>query len=52
MHDRDEFDVFLYALNPDDGSHRRRRMELEVENFRDVSALTTQEAAAAIVEDG
>lgn len=52
MHDREEFEVFLYALNPDDGSHRRRRMELEVEHFRDVSALTAREAAAAIAEDG
>ncbi|CBJ28382.1 UDP-N-acetylglucosamine--peptide N-acetylglucosaminyltransferase, family GT41 [Ectocarpus siliculosus] len=52
MHDRDSFEVFLYALNPDDGSAPRRRMEREVENFRDLSMMTAGEAAAAIADDG
>ncbi|CAB1106042.1 GT41 [Ectocarpus sp. CCAP 1310/34] len=46
------FEVFLYALNPDDGSAPRRRMEREVENFRDLSMMTAGEAAAAIADDG
>ena len=52
MIDRDQFEVFLYALNPDDRSPQRRRMEGEVEHFRDLSALTAAEAAAVISEDG
>ena len=52
MHDRSRFEVFLYALNPDDGSEQRRRLEVEVENFRDLSTLTAREAAAAIADDG
>ncbi|CAM9927499.1 unnamed protein product, partial [Ectocarpus fasciculatus] len=52
MHDRKSFEVFLYALNPDDGSEQRRRMEGEVENFRDLSMMTAAEAAAAIEDDG
>lgn len=52
MHDRSSFEVFLYALNPNDGSEQRRRLEAEVEHFRDLSTLTAREAAAAIAEDG
>eukprot|EP00904_Undaria_pinnatifida_P003604 jgi/Undpi1/13244/HiC_scaffold_8.g02906.m1 len=52
MIDPDQFEVFLYALNPDDGSAQRRRMEKEVEHFRDLSALTALEAATAISQDG
>lgn len=52
MHDRTRFEVFLYALNPDDDSVQRRRMEDEVEHFRDLSLLTAREAAAAIADDG
>lgn len=52
MHDRDQFEVFLYALNPDDGSPERRRMEGDVEHFRDLSALTARDAAATIANDG
>lgn len=52
MHDRSRFEVFLYALNTDDGSEQRRRLEAEVEHFRDLSTLTAGEAAAAIADDG
>lgn len=52
MHDRSAFEVFLYALNPSDGSSQRRHMEEEVEHFRDLSALTAREAAEAISDDG
>lgn len=52
MHDRDQFEVFLYALNADDGSPERRRMEEDVEHFRDLSALTAREAATTIENDG
>jgi len=49
---RDQLQVYLYALNPADGSARRKRMEEEVEHFRDLSAPTALEAAATISEDG
>lgn len=52
MHDRENFEVFLYALNPDDGSAQRRRLETEVEHFRDLSTLTAGEAAVNIANDG
>jgi len=52
MHDRSGFEVFLYALNTDDGSQQRRRLEGDVEHFRDLSTLTAREAAAAISNDG
>lgn len=51
MHDRGAFEVFLYALNPSDGSAERDRMEEEVEHFRDLSALTAREAADVISQD-
>lgn len=52
MHDLAEFEVFLYALNADDGSKERRRMEDDVEHFHDLSTLTAREAAAIISNDG
>lgn len=52
MHNRGTFEIFLYALNPADGSKERKRLEHDVEHFRDVSALTSLEAAEAIARDG
>lgn len=52
MHDRENFEVFVYALNPSDGSKARRRIENEAEHFRDLGALTAREAAQLISDDG
>lgn len=52
MHDRRKLEVFLYALNPSDGSAARRRMEDEAEHFQDLSKLTAVEAAEVISADG
>lgn len=52
MHKRQVLEVFLYALNPSDGSPERIAMEKEVENFRDVSLLTAREAAGVMARDG
>lgn len=52
MIDRDQFEVFLDALNPNERAvWRPRRMEGEVEHSRDLSALIALEAAAAMSED-
>ncbi|CAM9655738.1 unnamed protein product, partial [Choristocarpus tenellus] len=50
-HDRSRFEVYLYSLNAADGSKERHRMEKDVEHFRDLSAMTSQEAARTISED-
>ena len=39
-HDRSTIEVFCFALSPSDGSEWRRRIEMEVEHFEDVSNLT------------
>ncbi|CAM9335937.1 unnamed protein product, partial [Phaeothamnion confervicola] len=52
MHDASRFEVFCYALSPDDGSAWRRRIEREAEHFWDVSALPTADIAGLIRADG
>lgn len=45
-------ECFCYALTPSDQSMWRRRIESEVEHFRDISGMTAQQSAAAIASDG
>jgi protein O-GlcNAc transferase len=45
FHDRTKFEIFCYALSSSDGSIWRKKIEAEVENFRDISALHSGEAA-------
>ena len=52
MHDRRRFEVFCYALSPDDGSQWRRKIQSEVEHFKDISRLVHGEAARMIAGDG
>eukprot|EP00762_Andalucia_godoyi_P002196 ANDGO_07469.mRNA.1 putative UDP-N-acetylglucosamine--peptide N-acetylglucosaminyltransferase S2.4.1.- len=50
MHDRSRFEVFCFALNPDDNSVFRSKIAREVEHFVDVSALETESIAGLIVQ--
>jgi predicted O-linked N-acetylglucosamine transferase (SPINDLY family) len=51
-HERARFEVFGYALNPDDGSTARKRAEREFDLFRDLSALDDESALARVRADG
>lgn len=51
-HDRSHFEIYGYALVPDDGLGLRRRCEESCDVFRDVSSLNVQEVAARIANDG
>lgn len=48
MHDRSRFEVFCFAVTPDDGSIWRRKIQSEVEHFTDISALPHGDAARLI----
>lgn len=52
-HDMENFEVFCYALNADDGSSFRKRIAKETEHFVDLSKITCNgEAADKIYADG
>lgn len=51
-HDRERFEVFAYSHGPDDASVMRRRVQLSIEHFVDVRALSDQQIAQRIAEDG
>ena len=51
-HDRDRFEIFAYALDPDDGSAERMEAARLPDEFIDVSKLSDAEAAARIRADG
>lgn len=50
-HDRARFEVYAYALTPDDGSPVRRRIASDVDAFRDVSRRSAAEIAALVRAD-
>jgi len=52
LHDRRKFEVFCYALTPDDQSQWRRRIESEAEHFHDISRLMHGDAARLIHQHG
>ncbi|XP_016465675.2 putative UDP-N-acetylglucosamine--peptide N-acetylglucosaminyltransferase SEC [Nicotiana tabacum] len=51
MHDRENVEVFCYALSPNDGTEWRLRIQSEAEHFIDVSSLTSDVIARMINED-
>lgn len=51
-HDRSIFEVHGYALGPDDGSDWRKRIEAGCDRFADLTAMTTEQAAQHIHNDG
>ncbi|XP_060180923.1 probable UDP-N-acetylglucosamine--peptide N-acetylglucosaminyltransferase SEC [Lycium barbarum] len=51
MHDKENVEVFCYALSPNDGTEWRIRTQTEAEHFIDVSSLTSDVIARMINED-
>ncbi|KAL9240083.1 hypothetical protein vseg_014343 [Gypsophila vaccaria] len=51
MHNRDNVEVFCYALSPSDGSEWRLRTQTEAEHFIDVSSMTSDAIAKFINDD-
>ena len=51
-HDRDRFEIFAYALDPDDGSPERNEATRIPDSFVDLSTLADAEAAERIRADG
>ncbi|CAG8469913.1 6379_t:CDS:2 [Paraglomus occultum] len=54
MHDRSQFEVFVYATCPNDGSRFRNNVEtqLELGHVKDVTSLPMEELVQLIHEDG
>ncbi|XP_062164882.1 probable UDP-N-acetylglucosamine--peptide N-acetylglucosaminyltransferase SEC [Alnus glutinosa] len=51
MHDKENVEVFCYALSPDDGTEWRQRIQSEAEHFIDVSSMSSDMIARLINED-
>jgi len=51
MHDRSKVKITCYALTPSDSSVWRQKIESEVEAFRDISAISNEDAAKLIHAD-
>ncbi|XP_078447554.1 tetratricopeptide repeat (TPR)-like superfamily protein isoform X2 [Wolffia australiana] len=51
MHNRENIEVFCYALSPNDGTEWRLRIQSEAEHFIDVSPMTSDAIAKIINED-
>ncbi len=52
LHNREQFEVFCYALQEDDQSMWRTKIQEEVEHFKDVSSLQAGDIATLIHSDG
>ncbi|KAJ4822541.1 hypothetical protein Tsubulata_022391 [Turnera subulata] len=51
MHNRENVEVFCYALSPYDGSEWRQRTQFEAEHFIDVSMMSSDSIAKMINDD-
>src|ERR1700689_4618074 len=51
FHDRNKFQVHVYATSPSDGSSFRRRIEADSDQFLDVSSWSAQSIVERIVSD-
>ncbi|KAL5566813.1 hypothetical protein UlMin_029977 [Ulmus minor] len=51
MHNRENVEVFCYALSPNDGTEWRQRIQSEAEHFVDVSTMSSDTIAKLINED-
>ncbi|KAJ4762338.1 UDP-N-acetylglucosamine--peptide N-acetylglucosaminyltransferase 110 kDa subunit [Rhynchospora pubera] len=51
LHNRDNIEVFCYALSPNDGTEWRQRTQSEAEHFIDISAMTSDMIARLINQD-
>mmetsp|Transcript_66823 Transcript_66823/g.159921 ORF Transcript_66823/g.159921 Transcript_66823/m.159921 type:complete len:753 (-) Transcript_66823:53-2311(-) len=52
LHDRTNFEVYVYALKPGDGTSWALRVEQSADHYKDVSAMTSPEIAQLISDDG
>ena len=52
LHDRERFEVCVYALGQDDGSAYYQRIKADAERFTDLTGMSNAEAAARINADG
>ncbi|KAK6232888.1 hypothetical protein SCA6_002961 [Theobroma cacao] len=52
MHNRENVEVFCYALSQNDGTEWRQRVQSEAEHFIDVSAMSSDVIAKLINKDG
>jgi protein O-GlcNAc transferase len=52
LHDRNKFEVHCYSLSSSDQSSWRKKIETEVEIFKDISSLHSADAAQLIANDG
>ncbi|KAI0068507.1 TPR-like protein [Artomyces pyxidatus] len=51
LHNRDQFNVYVYATSASDGTKYRTKIEAESGNFLDVSTWATKEVVERIVKD-
>ena len=52
LHDRDRFEVFAYAIGPDDEGPMRRRLQATFDHFANLNGLSHEDAARRILADG
>ncbi|CAG8572719.1 13154_t:CDS:2 [Funneliformis caledonium] len=52
LHNRQHFEVYVYALNPDDGSLYRAKIVAGCDHFRDCSGSSTKDICDQIIQDG
>jgi len=52
LHDQAHFEIFVYSFGPNDHSEYRNYIATSCEHFQDVTALSTEESAHQIFNDG
>jgi predicted O-linked N-acetylglucosamine transferase (SPINDLY family) len=52
IHNRNEFNIYVYSYGPDDGSPYRKEIQATCDKFTDVHPLSHQDTAKRIMEDG
>ncbi|WRH67329.1 MAG: TIGR03032 family protein [Planktothrix sp. GU0601_MAG3] len=52
LHDRAQFEIFVYSLGPNDGSLERKKVEADCDKFTDLRGMATPAAAEKIYNDG
>jgi hypothetical protein len=51
LHNLDQFNIFVYATSPSDGSSYRQKIEREAQHFVDISSSSFKEAVEKILAD-
>jgi len=51
LHNRNQFETFVYSCGPDDGSHYRTQIQADADCFIDISQLDLDKAARQIFKD-